>query len=234
MPCLSRGSHPRRARTFRDTAGIGYAKAARRPEPVRAARRRPAARRRNALPSPQLLVLACLAVCALWPASTRVVAAGSEPDIPSALAFGPQLAWRSRDRSRLVSGQTLTTSLPGSLGAYRASDWRWRRAASPRPLPQDVETVASLDMPHYRYVIQSRDVGHFLSACIHLRVSRDIVSEYCRPFIGPVLSPCLAYGGPRTEYCRPFIGPAFSPCAADIRPAAADPPSLRPVPATGA
>ena len=234
MPCLSRGSHPRRARTFRDTTGTGCAKAARRPEPARSARRRPTARRRNAFPPPQLLVLACLAVCALCPAPTRVAAAGSAPDIPPALAFGPQLAWPHRIRSQPVPGQRLTAFLPEPLRAYRASRWRWRRAASPRPLPPDVETVASPDMPHNRYVIQSRDAGHFLSACIQLRVSRDIVSEYCRPFIGPVLSPCLDYGGSRTEYCRPFIGPVFSPCAADIGPAAADPLSLRAVPATGA
>ena len=188
----------------------GCVSATRRPEQARVARRSPTAHRRNA-PPPQLLVLACLAVCALWPSPTRAAAAGSAPDIPPALAFGPQLAWPHRIRSQPVPGQTLTAFLPGSLRAYRASRWRWRRAASPRPLPQDVETVASPDMPHYRYVIQPRDAGHFLSACIQLRVTRDIVSEYCRPFIGPVLSPC----------------------AADIRPAEANLPPLRVAPARG-
>ena len=139
------------------------------------------------LPPPfQLLVLACLAVGTLWPSPTRVAAAGSMPDIPPALAFGPQLAWPHRTRSHLVVGQTRMT-LPGALRPYHASRWRGRRAASLRPLPEDAETGASPATSHYHYVIQDRDAGCFLSACVQLRVTRDLVSEYCRPFIGPVL-----------------------------------------------
>ena len=108
------------------------------------------------------------------------------PDIPPALAFGPQLAWPHRTRSHLVVGQTRMT-LPGALRPYHASRWRGRRAASLRPLPEDAETGASPATSHYHYVIQDRDAGCFLSACVQLRVTRDLVSEYCRPFIGPVL-----------------------------------------------
>ena len=143
--------------------------------------------------------------------------------VPPALFFGPRPQMDGA-RAELTVGQGLMASWPGSLDAYRASRWRWRRAASPQPLPQDVETVTSLAAHNNEYEIRTRDAGHFLSACLHLAVARDIASEYCTPFLGPVLyteaPPCAAAG----EH----------PLAATARPAEADLPPLRVAPATGA
>ncbi len=144
---------------------------------------------------PQLIVLACLAACALWASPARVAADSSELDIPPALFVAPQL---EIPPAPFIVGRTLTVSLRKPQRAYRASRWRWRRAPRPRPLPAEVESVASPHTQHYDYVIQARDAGYFLSACIHLAVTRDLVAEYCTPFAGPVLytdaPPCGAAG----------------------------------------
>ena len=140
--------------------------------------------RRNAtaLPSKRrLIVLACLAACALWVAPTRVAASASRLDVPPELLFGPMLLmpWAY---SELVIGQKLTASLPHSQRAYRINRWHWQRAASPQPLLQDIEMAATAKT----YAIQRRDAGYFLSFCVQLAVARDIGSWYCTPFAGPV------------------------------------------------
>ena len=115
-----------------------------------------------------------------------MAAAGSALDIPPTLFFGPR-PQTGGPRAELAVGQTLTALLPGPQRAYRASRWRWRRAANAWPVPQDVETVTP-ETIHYEYEIQVRDAGYFLSACIQLAVARDIASWYCTPFRGPVAS----------------------------------------------
>ncbi len=118
----------------------------------------------------------------------------SRLDIPSALFLGPQPAWIRRDFNL---GQAIAVSLPPPQNAYRVSGWRWRRADSPRPAPQDMETVASGSSS---YVVQADDAGRFLSACIHVAVAPDIASEYCTDFAGPVTDPA-------NLSCAPFKPP---------------------------
>ena len=173
-------------------------------------------------PRPPLIVLACLAVIyALWASPILVAASGSELDIPPPLFFAQQ----RQIRGLPAVGQTLTVALGPRARAYRASRWRWRRAASPQPLPQAVETVASPETAHWEYAIRTRDAGYFLSACIQLAVTRDIASWYCTPFVGPILynaaPPCAADGDlsriPRsTTLNSQCLGSLDAPpCAAD-------------------
>ena len=160
---------------------------------------------------PQLIVLACLAACALWVAPTRVAASASRLDVPPALFFGPLLLtpW---SHSELVIGQTLTASLPHSQRAYRINRWHWQRAASPQPLLQDIEMADTAQT----YTIQSRDAGYFLSACVQLAVARDIGSWYCTPFAGPA------------RHFRSAPGPvALSSATLDVPPALFFGPRLR-------
>ena len=106
-------------------------------------------------------------------------------DVPPAFALGPQPAWIRRD---LALGQEIAVSLSPPQNAYGVSNWRWRRAGSPRPAPHDVETVAYQGPS---YVVQADNMGYFLSACIHIAVAPDIASEYCTDFVGPVTDPNL-------------------------------------------
>ena len=162
-------------------------------------------------------MLACLAACVLWASPTRVAASGSELDIAPPLFFARQ----RKIRGVPAIGQTLKVGLGEQVRAYRASRWRWRRAASPQPLPQDVETVATPETAHWEYAIRTRDAGYFLSACIQLAVTRDIASWYCTPFVGPVLYHyrCAADG----DLSRPNA----------VREAKADPPPLQAAPPRG-
>ncbi len=111
----------------------------------------------------------------------------SRLDVPPALFFGPQPTWIRRD---LNPSQTIAVSLPPPQNAYRVSGWRWRRADSPRPAPQDTETVAR---GFSSYVVQADDAGRFLSACVQIAIVRDIASGYCTDFAGPVAHPNSTY-----------------------------------------
>ncbi len=189
-------------------------------------------------PRPQLIILACLAaVCALWASPTRVAASGSALDIPPPLFFATQ----PKVRGQPAVWQTLRVgALRPQVRAYRASRWRWRRAASAQPLPQDVETVATPETAPWEYALRTRDAGYFLSACIQLAVTRDVAPWYCTPFVGPVLyndaPPCtgreLSLPDAVREYCLLSRYPYSPNCKFDgelslpdaVREANADPP----------
>ena len=129
-------------------------------------------------------------------------------DIPPVLALGPQLTWIRRD---LNPGQEIAVSLLPPQNAYRVSGWRWRRADSPRPAPQDTETVAR----YSSYVVQADDAGRFLSACVQIAIVRDISSEYCTDFVGPVTnsnSPCASFKPPPVTRGRWRLVPALDGC----------------------
>lgn len=101
-------------------------------------------------------------------------------DLPAALVFGPQLRWSRKPHDALVPGGAIrVSSMP------RADRWRWRRAATPFPRPEDIESVPSAADP-WHYALQDEDVGQFLSACLQIRAAPDIAPWYCTDFIGPV------------------------------------------------
>ncbi len=201
------------------------------------------------LPRSQLIVLACLAaVCVLYASPALAAASDSERDSAptpefhrqyaeryaldeaasgSELNIAPTLFFAKQPKVRGLPavGQTLTVALGPRTRAYRASRWRWRRAASPQPLPQAVETVADPGTGHYEYVIQPRDAGYFLSACIQLAVTRDIVAWYCTSFVGPIDA---ADGGAPTRSWRSLDAPPCADLASTgaVREANADPPPL--------
>ena len=103
-------------------------------------------------------------------------------DLPVSLALGPQLHWGRGPQDALVPGGTI--SAVAAL-TPRADGWRWRRAATPFPRPEDVESVPPAAASG-RYAVQAEDMGQFLSACLRLRAAPDIASWYYTDFIGPV------------------------------------------------
>ena len=138
----------------------------------------------------RLGILVCLTVYAhLWAAPVRAATSDSALDIPPALFFAPQ------PRIRLPFGETprlgdrLNPSLPVAQRAYRVPPWRWRRADSAQPAPQDVEATQHYGRGGFWHVVQANDMGRFLSACIQIAVAPDIVPWYCTDFVGPATNP---------------------------------------------
>lgn len=102
-------------------------------------------------------------------------------DLPAPLVFGLPLQWGETDEP--VPGGTISVSSPLTP---RAGRWRWRRAATPFPRPEDVETVPHAAAKPQLYELQDEDVGQFLSACRLIRAAPDIAPWYCTDFIGPI------------------------------------------------
>ena len=140
------------------------------------------------------LVVLCAVSVGLPAAPVRAAAWNPARDLPVSLALGPQLHWGRGPQDALVPGGTISAA---AALTPRAAGWRWRRAATPFPRPEDVESVPPAAASG-RYAVQEEDVGQFLSACVRLRAAPDIASWYCTDFIGPVPD-VLLEGTPLTQ-----------------------------------